>query len=79
MADAVAAILFAGVLVYAVFGGADYGCGLWDLTAGGLERSGRMRAQIDRSIGPVWEAHHVWLTFVLVFLWSGFPRAFAAT
>ena len=78
MADAVAAILFAGVVVYAVFGGADYGCGLWDLTAGGVERGGRMRAQIDRSIGPVWEANHVWLIFVLVLLWSGFPRAFAA-
>ncbi|MCU1487486.1 MAG: putative cytochrome bd-I oxidase subunit [Actinomycetia bacterium] len=78
MAEAVAAIMFAGVVLYAVFGGADYGCGLWDLTAGGIERGGRIRAQIDRSIGPVWEANHVWLIFVLVFLWSGFPRAFAA-
>lgn len=78
MADAVAVILFAAVVIYAVFGGADYGCGLWDLTAGGPEGGGRIRAQIDRSIGPVWEANHVWLIFVLVFLWSGFPRAFAA-
>jgi cytochrome d ubiquinol oxidase subunit II len=78
VAEAVAAVLFAGVVLYAVFGGADYGCGLWDLTAGGIERGGRVRAQIDRSIGPVWEANHVWLIFVLVFLWSGFPRAFAA-
>ncbi|MCU1372906.1 MAG: putative cytochrome bd-I oxidase subunit [Actinomycetia bacterium] len=78
MAEAVAAVLFAGVVVYAVFAGADYGCGLWDLTAGDLERGGRMRAQIDRSLGPVWEANHVWLIFVLVFLWTGFPRGFAA-
>jgi cytochrome d ubiquinol oxidase subunit II len=78
VADAVAAILFGGVVVYAVFGGADYGCGLWDLTAGGTERGGPIRAQIDRSLGPVWEANHVWLIFVLVYLWTGFPRAFAA-
>ena len=53
-------------------------CGLWDLTAGGSERGGRARPQIDRSLGPVWEANHVWLIFVLVILWTGFPRAFAA-
>jgi cytochrome d ubiquinol oxidase subunit II len=76
--DLVAAILFAGVLAYAIFAGADFGTGVWDLTAGDAERGGAMRAQIDRSIGPVWEANHVWLIFVLVFLWSAFPRAFGA-
>ena len=76
--DLVAAILFLGVVAYAIFAGADFGTGVWDLTAGNAERGGPMRAQIDRSIGPVWEANHVWLIFVLVFLWSGFPTAFAA-
>ena len=37
-----------------------------------------MRAQIDRSIGPVWEANHVWLIFVLVILWTAFSTAFSA-
>ena len=37
-----------------------------------------MRGQIDRSIGPVWEANHVWLIFVLVVLWTAFPTAFSA-
>ncbi|MEO7371754.1 MAG: cytochrome d ubiquinol oxidase subunit II [Ilumatobacteraceae bacterium] len=76
--DSVAAILFLGVVAYALFAGADFGTGVWDLTAGNAERGGAMRAQIDRSIGPVWEANHVWLIFVLVYLWSGFPRAFGA-
>ena len=76
--DVVAAILFLGVVAYAIFAGADFGTGVWDLTAGDAERGGPMRAQIDRSIGPVWEANHVWLIFVLVFLWSAFPTAFAA-
>jgi cytochrome d ubiquinol oxidase subunit II len=76
--DIVAALMFAGVLAYAVFGGADFGSGVWDLLAGDARRGGSLRAQIDRSIGPVWEANHVWLIYVLVFLWSAFPTAFGA-
>ncbi len=86
--DAVAAILWIGVTLYAVFGGADFGGGMWDLLAGRHEtgRAGarpptladRARAQIDRSIAPVWEANHVWLIFVLVVVWTGFPQAFSA-
>ena len=76
--DAVAAILFLGVVAYAVFAGADFGCGIWDLTAGDANSGTPMRSLIDHSIGPVWEANHVWLVFVLVYLWTGFPTAFAA-
>jgi cytochrome bd ubiquinol oxidase subunit II len=61
-----------------VFGGADFGAGFWDLVAGGTERGARPRALIDHSIGPVWEANHVWLVFALVVLWTGFPEAFAS-
>jgi cytochrome d ubiquinol oxidase subunit II len=77
-ADLVAAAMFAGVVAYALFGGADYGAGVWDLTAGRSDLAARARRQIDRSIGPVWEANHVWLIFVIVMLWTGFPRAFSA-
>jgi cytochrome d ubiquinol oxidase subunit II len=74
----VAAAMFAGVVVYAVLGGADFGSGFWDLTAGDARRGGEVRALVDHSIGPVWEANHVWLIYVLVFWWTAFPRAFAA-
>jgi cytochrome d ubiquinol oxidase subunit II len=37
-----------------------------------------LRTLIDHSVGPVWEANHVWLIYVLVMWWSGFPAAFAA-
>ena len=74
----VAIILFVGVIAYAVLGGADFGSGVWDLTAGDAEKGGRLRRVIDHAIGPVWEANHVWLIFVLVVLWTGFPDAFAA-
>jgi len=76
--DAVAGVLWVGVTLYAVFGGADFGGGFWSLLAGGGERGGRVRALIDWAIGPVWESNHVWLIFVLVVLWTAFSAAFAA-
>ena len=78
MPEAVAVVLFFGVTAYAVFAGADFGAGFWDLIAGGAERGDRPRAVIAHSIGPVWEANHVWLIFCLVVLWTGFPEAFAS-
>jgi len=75
-ADAVAGMLWVGVTAYAVFGGADFGAGFWSLVAGGDSRGRRARALIDWAIGPVWEANHVWLIFVLVVLWTGFSLAF---
>jgi cytochrome d ubiquinol oxidase subunit II len=78
LADVAAALMFLGVIAYAILGGADFGSGVWDLFAGDARRGAHLRAQIDRSIGPVWEANHVWLIYVLVFLWTGFPTAFGA-
>jgi cytochrome bd ubiquinol oxidase subunit II len=77
-ADAVAAVLWIGATFYAVFGGADFGAGFWSLIAGGGERGKRARELIDWAIGPVWEANHVWLIFVLVVLWTGFSEAFGS-
>ena len=77
-ADIVAAILWIGVTLYAVFGGADFGAGMWDLLAGRGERAERARALIDHSIARVGEANHVWLIFVLLVLWTAFPPAFSA-
>lgn len=78
LTDVVAALMFLGVVAYAIFGGADFGSGVWDLTAGGSSKGAHVRSQIDRSIGPVWEANHVWLIYILVFLWTVFPESFAA-
>jgi cytochrome d ubiquinol oxidase subunit II len=78
LADVCAALMFLGVIAYAILGGADFGSGVWDLFAGNAREGAHLRAQIDRSIGPVWEANHVWLVYVLVFLWTGFPTAFGA-
>jgi cytochrome bd ubiquinol oxidase subunit II len=78
MVDAVAVVLFAAVTAYAIFGGADFGAGFWDLVAGGAARGERPREVIDHSIGPVWEANHVWLIFCFVVLWTGFSEAYAS-
>ncbi len=75
-ADAVAGVLWVGATLYAVFGGADFGAGFWSLIAGAGERGERARALVDWAIGPVWEANHVWLIFVLVVLWTAFSVAF---
>ena len=78
LADVAAGLMFLGVVAYAILGGADFGSGVWDLLAGDAEEGAHLRSQIDRSIGPVWEANHVWLIYILVFLWTGFPTAFGA-
>jgi len=64
-------------ILYALFGGADFGGGVWDLLAAG-PRKAEQRALISRALGPVWEVNHVWLIVGLVLLFSGFPRAFSA-
>src|SRR5258706_4720085 len=72
------ATLWVGVSAYMLFGGADFGGGVWDLLAGGTQRGRDQRTLIEHSIGPVWEANHVWLIFVIVLAWTDIPSVFAA-
>jgi cytochrome d ubiquinol oxidase subunit II len=67
-----------GVTMYAVLGGADFGAGFWDLTAGSAHKGAHLRTTVERAMGPVWEANHVWLIFVLVVLWTAFPTFFGS-
>jgi cytochrome d ubiquinol oxidase subunit II len=78
LATVVAMAMFVGVVLYALFAGADFGSGFYDLTAGFDQHGSELRTLIDSSIGPVWEANHVWLIYILVMWWTGFPRTFAA-
>src|SRR4051812_10550688 len=68
-------MLFA-LTLYALFGGADFGAGVWHLLARG-PRAEAQHELISHAIGPVWEANHVWLIIVIVLLFTGFPPAFA--
>ncbi|MGW6939338.1 cytochrome d ubiquinol oxidase subunit II [Streptomyces xanthophaeus] len=76
MAGLIAFVLLLAVAAYACAGGTDYGAGFWDLTAGGAERGRRPRWLIDHAMAPVWEVNNVWLIFVLILMWTGFPVLF---
>jgi cytochrome d ubiquinol oxidase subunit II len=78
LAEVLLTVTWIGVTLYALLAGADFGGGFWDLLAGRAQDGAPQRALIEHSIGPVWEANHVWLIFVLVILWTAFPPVFAA-
>ncbi|MCI0455440.1 MAG: cytochrome d ubiquinol oxidase subunit II [Gemmataceae bacterium] len=75
--DVLAGMGLLGVIAYAVLAGADFGGGIWDLFAAGPRRT-HQREAIAHAMGPVWEANHVWLIFVIVVLFTAFPPAYAA-
>jgi cytochrome bd ubiquinol oxidase subunit II len=71
-----AGIILTALTFYILFGGADFGAGVWALFARGL-RGPAQRKLIREAIGPIWEANHVWLILVVTVLFTGFPLAFA--
>ncbi|MFD9305666.1 cytochrome d ubiquinol oxidase subunit II [Streptomyces sp. NPDC060048] len=75
-ADVIAVTLLLAIAAYACAGGTDYGAGFWDLTAGGAEHGKRPRWLIDHAMAPVWEVNNVWLIFVFIIMWTGFPTLF---
>jgi cytochrome bd ubiquinol oxidase subunit II len=72
-----AGVLLLGLVLYAVFAGADFGGGIWTAFASG-PRAREQRESLFHAIGPVWETNHVWLIFVVVTLFTAFPQGFAA-
>jgi cytochrome d ubiquinol oxidase subunit II len=77
MAEIPAILILVGLAAYTVLGGADFGAGLWELTARG-KRGEALRDHTHRAMAPVWEANHVWLIFVLVMAWTCYPEAFGS-
>jgi cytochrome d ubiquinol oxidase subunit II len=73
----VASVALIAIALYAIFGGADFGGGVWDVLATGPRRR-EQQELIGHAIGPVWETNHVWLIFLIVLLFTCFPPAFAA-
>jgi cytochrome d ubiquinol oxidase subunit II len=74
--EILAGIMIVALNAYVLTGGADFGGGVWDLLARGPRRDAQ-RELIAHSIGPIWEANHVWLILVVVMLFTAFPAAFA--
>ena len=79
MTHAAAVVLFSGSSPTRSSAGPTSARGFWDLTAGGADAAVRApRWSSTTRSAPVWEANHVWLIFILVVLWTGFPEAFAS-
>ena len=74
LADVPLLLSLLGLAAYTVLGGADFGAGFWFL----VSRKQRLREHTFNAMGPVWEANHVWLIFVLVVCWTAYPVAFAS-
>lgn len=70
-------IMFVALALYVLLGGADYGGGIVSL----LETRKKPlrhkeREIIQKAMGPVWEANHMWLIIVVVMLFMGFPEIY---
>ena len=79
MAYVPVAFVLAGMTAYTVLAGADFGAGLWTLLAVGRSaQARRIRDEARHAMGPVWEANHVWLIFVLVVAWTAYPVAYGS-
>lgn len=65
----------ASLLLYVLFGGADYGAGVLELLPTRRHRESQKKV-INEAMGPVWEANHMWLILVVVILFMGFPAIF---
>jgi len=74
--EILAGLIAVSLNAYVLFGGADFGGGVWDLLASGPRRD-RQREVISHAIGPIWEANHVWLILAIVLTFSCFPAVFA--
>ncbi len=72
-----AGLALLALTLYTVLAGADFGGGVWDFFARG-PRAEDQRKAVSAAMGPVWEANHVWLIFLLVVLFTAFPSGFAA-
>jgi cytochrome bd ubiquinol oxidase subunit II len=75
LAEAPLVLALVGLTAYTVLGGADFGAGLWFLLSGRGPDKQRLRDHTFGAMGPVWEANHVWLIFVLVVFWTAYPTA----
>jgi cytochrome d ubiquinol oxidase subunit II len=70
--------VLAGLVFYVVLAGADFGAALWQISAPPTDEGRALRTLAHDVMGPVWEANHVWLIFVLTVTWTAYPAAFGS-
>lgn len=64
------------ILLYFLLGGADFGAGIIELFTS-ESRVGPTRKRLHHTMGPVWEANHMWLIIAIVILFVGFPQIYS--
>lgn len=60
------------LLLYVILGGADFGAGIIEMFTPASARE-QLRDTTYKTIGPIWEANHMWLIIAIVILFVGFP------
>lgn len=75
MIDILVSFIAASLLLYVLLGGSDFGAGIIELLPAGRLREAQKEV-INRAMGPVWEANHMWLILLVVILFMGFPGIF---
>lgn len=75
MIDILVLFIAASLLLYVLLGGSDFGAGIVELLPAGRLREAQKQT-INRAMGPVWEANHMWLILIVVILFMGFPAIF---
>ena len=73
----VIAYLWTAILLYLLLGGADFGAGIIELFTSDNNKN-KTSLTMSRTIGPIWEANHMWLIIVIVILFTGFPEIYAS-
>src|ERR1700676_2361251 len=68
--------LWTAILLYLLLGGADFGAGIIELFTSDRNKD-KTSLTMSRTIGPIWEANHMWLIIVIVILFTGFPEIYA--
>ena len=72
----VVAYLWTALLLYLLLGGADFGAGIIELFTSENNKD-KTSITMSRTLGPIWEANHMWLIIVVVILLTGFPELFS--
>lgn len=75
MFEFVLLVLILSLIFYVVFAGADFGAGIYEFLCLVSHRPSR-KELVEKAIGPIWEANHIWLILVIVIFFMGFPRPF---
>jgi len=75
MLGVVIGFLVISLLFYCVLGGADFGAGALELF---IPKKNRKRHEelVNKAMGPVWEANHIWLIILIVILFNAFPKVY---